>query len=425
MDDGSLGSIFLGLGLASILLAIALTGVLMASLGVMLRQANGSFLPDTLALSPSVERLRSLTPDPQLTAGVLRLFLALFATLLTSLFAISLGLVGWGVALAFGLLLLAFLGLEKGAQLLGRRYADRVAPMGARLLLGLTVVARPVVRRLPLEREAGSARSLLEPLPSYEPPEHTTDGAASPGRGEVKMLLRAILNLEKTQVREVLVPRVDVVAVEVEEPPGRVVELALTHGYSRVPVYESSIDQIVGIIYVRDLVRYLQEGTLGRVTLRELARPTMFVPESKRVYELLREFQERRVHIAIVVDEYGGTAGLVTIEDLLEEIVGEIEDEFDREEPKVQLLGDGEAIVDARLSLDDLKENLGVEIEGHGFETVGGFVYSQLGRVPNPGDQFTAAGVHTEVLSTTGRRIRKVRVSRQEDNPQKEPTTSS
>jgi putative hemolysin len=414
LDEGSLGSLFLSLGIAGLLLAVAVLGVVRASLTAELRRIVPEHLGLTQPPLGNVEQLISLAPDPQITVGLLHLLLNLLAVFLTTLLGFSLGLNGWAMTLPFVLLLLVLLTIERTTQIIGTRYTERITPISIPLFRVLTIIVRPLATILPLERASIASRLFFDQLPSYQSPDSKSNGVSSPATNEVRMLLRGILNLELTQIREVLVPRVDIVAIEVEEASSRVVELALTHGYSRIPVYEGSIDQIVGIIYIRDLVWYLQEGTLNKITLRELIRSTMFVPESKRVYELLTEFQERRVHIAIVVDEYGGTAGLVTIEDLLEEIVGEIEDEFDREEPKLVRLAEGEAIVDARLSLDDLKDRFGVEIQGHGFDTVGGFVYSQLGRIPNPGDRFTASGVHTEVLSTTGRRIRKVKVSREE-----------
>jgi len=404
-----LGQLFAGIALAGALLAFGLSGALRAALVTWLRSSGVASPPD---LPPRVERLRSLSPDPQVALESVRFLLCLVAALLTAGLGVSLGLSNLTIALVLVLLLAALLALEAWARALGRRHAWSMATVGAPLLLALTLAARPVWRRVPVDREAGFARPPWEPLLATEASAPTEERPAQPDPEAIEML-RAVLNLDKTQVKDILVPRVDMVAVEVNDPPSRVVDLALTHGYSRIPLYEETVDQVAGIVYVRDLLRSLQEGGIEKVSLRELARPALFVPESKRVYELLREFQERRVHIAIVVDEYGGTAGLVTIEDVLEEIVGEIEDEFQREQPKVEWVGEGEAIVDARLSLDDLKEHLAVEIEGEGFDTVGGFVYAHLGRVPNPGDEFTAEGVHIEVLSTTGRRIRRVKVRRQ------------
>ncbi|MSQ41096.1 MAG: HlyC/CorC family transporter [Dehalococcoidia bacterium] len=414
MDD--LGRIFAGVTLAGVLLLFGLSGALRAALVAWLRSSSIASPPD---LSSLVERLRSLGPDPQVAIEGVRFLLCLVAVLLTAGLGVSLGLSNLAVALVFVLFLAVLLALEAGARALGRRYAWSMARVGAPLLLALTLAARPVWRRVLVDREAAFLRAPWEPLLTPEASAPTEERPAPPDPEAIEML-RAVLNLDKTQVREILVPRVDMVAVEVNDPPSRVVELALAYGYSRIPLYEETVDQVVGIVYVRDLLRSLQEGGIEKVSLRELARPVLFVPESKRVYELLREFQEGRVHIAIVVDEYGGTAGLVTIEDILEEIVGEIEDEFQREQPKVEWVGEGEAIVDARLSLDDLKAQLEVEIEGEGFDTVGGFVYAHLGRVPNPGDQFTAEGVHVEVLSTTGRRIRRVKVRLLTDLPEEE-----
>ncbi len=182
-------------------------------------------------------------------------------------------------------------------------------------------------------------------------------------------------------------------------------------GHSRIPAYNDSIDNITGILYAKDLLPYLRDSRTD-VPIAKILRPAYFIPESKKVDELLQELQQRRVHIAIVVDEYGGTAGLATIEDLLEEIVGEIQDEYDVEEPTVEVVSEGEFLFDARVALDEVNKLLGVELPAEGGDTLGGFIYSQLGRVPVVGDKITLGGVSVEVLSVAGRRIKQVRASR-------------
>jgi CBS domain containing-hemolysin-like protein len=228
---------------------------------------------------------------------------------------------------------------------------------------------------------------------------------------EEREMIGSILELGDTLVREVMVPRMDIAAVEVETPVDKAVEVVLNAGHSRIPVYKEGIDNIVGILYAKDLLRALHSEPKNR-SLSTLLRPAYFVPESKKVDELLEEMQERRVHMAIVVDEYGGTAGLVTIEDLVEEIVGEIQDEFDREEPTVQPNGKDEYIMNARVPLDEVKELLSVELPPEGGDTLGGFIYSQLGRVPSVGDEVTFDRLHFEVLSVSGRRIKQVHARR-------------
>ncbi len=228
-----------------------------------------------------------------------------------------------------------------------------------------------------------------------------------------RKMIHAILELEETTAHEIMVPRTDIVAVDTDAPLPGVIDLVLERGYSRIPLYQDTIDNVVGIIYAKDLLRYCRDQE-SQVSLLDIARPPYFIPESKRIGELLRELQEKKVHIAIVVDEYGGVAGLVTIEDLLEEIVGEIEDEYDTEEPKVEWLNETEAVVDAKLSIDDLNDFFDLNLQPEGFDTVGGFVYAQLGRIPTVNDKVETHGLTISVLSTLGRRIKKVRVTKTE-----------
>lgn len=230
----------------------------------------------------------------------------------------------------------------------------------------------------------------------------------APIEEEEREMIRGVIHLADRTVREIMVPRIDIVAVEVNASLDDVLRLITTRGYSRIPVYEDTIDNIVGVVYAKDLIRLLAQGT--RAPIREVMRPPHFVPESKRVDELLAELRNSRVHIAIVVDEYGGTAGLVTIEDLLEEIVGEIQDEYDVEEATIERVAEDEAIVDARVSLDAVNELFDLDLESEDYDTIGGFVYHHLGKVPAPGDEFQADGLSLQVLSVAGRRIRKLRV---------------
>jgi CBS domain containing-hemolysin-like protein len=191
-------------------------------------------------------------------------------------------------------------------------------------------------------------------------------------------------------------------------------------GYSRIPVYEENIDHIFGIGHAREVLKRLARGEPPE-DLRSILRPAHHVPESKRVHDMLAEMREKQISIAIVVDEYGGTAGLVTIEDILEEIVGEIRDEYDVEEQPVQLLTASEVIVDARLPIDDLNEMFDLEIEKHDFDSIGGFIVNELGRMPNVGDQVGIDGIRLKVLSVAGRRIKKVRVTKVGSEPESAP----
>jgi CBS domain containing-hemolysin-like protein len=227
---------------------------------------------------------------------------------------------------------------------------------------------------------------------------------------EEKEMIASIFEFGETLVREVMVPRIDVEAVSVDAPMLQALDVILREGHSRIPVYAGSMDNMVGILFAKDLLRYLRDGRTD-VPLGKILRPAYFIPESKKVDELLQELQQRRVHMAIVVDEYGGTAGLVTIEDLLEEIVGEIQDEYDVEESSVEPLGEQGYLFDARVPLSEVSKLLGVDLPAEGGDTLGGFIYNQLGKVPAVGDAIEFGDVQVEVLSVAGRRIKQVRVT--------------
>jgi len=222
-----------------------------------------------------------------------------------------------------------------------------------------------------------------------------------------KEMIYSIFEFGDTFAREVMIPRIDIVALEASTPLREALDVIVEAGHSRIPVYDGTVDHILGLLYAKDLLAYLRDKE--EPLLRDILRPAYFVPETKKVDDLLREMQQRRVHMAIVVDEYGGTAGLVTVEDILEEIVGEIQDEYDVEEPIFEQVGEGEYVLDARMDLDDVNDLLGVQLPTGSGDTLGGLIYSTLGKVPSPGEQLRVDGLLIEVLSVTGRRIRKVR----------------
>ena len=226
--------------------------------------------------------------------------------------------------------------------------------------------------------------------------------------GDERRLLQSIVDFGDTLVREVMTPRPDIVAIQGNASVTDLRALFREQEYSRFPVYQENLDNILGLIRVKDLLR-IDDAALDKHPITSLVRPATFVPETKRVPELLKEFQRKQVQMAIVVDEYGGTAGLVTIEDLLEEIVGEIRDEDDVESEPIVDEGNGSYVFSAKVSFDDLRERLDLEIESEGFETVGGYILSRLGRVPAVGETFELDGLFVEVLEAERRRIHKVR----------------
>lgn len=238
------------------------------------------------------------------------------------------------------------------------------------------------------------------------------DTGGEPLHDDERQMIEGIIGLEETTVREIMAPRIDIAAVEDDATMDSVLKVIVDRGFSRIPIYNDTIDNVVGIVYAKDLLKYLAEGK--RPNLRDIARPPYFIPESKRVDELLAELRRSKVHIAIVVDEYGGTAGMVTIEDLLEEIVGEIQDEYDREEAPIERVNETEAILDARVTIDVLDDlfDFAPEEEDQDYDTVGGFVYHHLGKVPAAGDEVRVDGITLRVLSVVGRRIKKVRATK-------------
>ena len=227
-----------------------------------------------------------------------------------------------------------------------------------------------------------------------------------------RQMLRSIIELDYTTVREVMVPRLDMVAIEAGVSLYDAAATIVEHGHSRLPVYVETIDDVLGILYVRDLLAAISKPHEG-VSVRTLTRPAFVVPETKRVDDLLEEFRQRRIQIAIVVDEYGGTEGLVTMEDVLEEIVGEIEDEFSKDmQTDINWDEDGAAHVSAGMGTEEVQGMFGVNIESADFDTVGGFVYHHLGRIPHVGDVVEKEGLHLEVVSVAGRRLRSLKIKR-------------
>ncbi len=233
---------------------------------------------------------------------------------------------------------------------------------------------------------------------------------------EEKEMIYSIFKLGDTLVREVMVPRIDIQAVEVKMPLLAAIDVAIRHGHSRLPVFENSVDNVIGLVHVKDLLRATREER--PVVLRDILRPVHFVPEAKKADELLAELQSQRIHMAVVVDEYGGTAGVVTIEDLLEEIVGEIRDEYDAaEEAAIVHTGEDEYLLDAGLSVNEVNEQLDVHLTDEFGDTLGGLLYAQLGKVPERGESVWAEGYRWIVEQVAGRRIRRVRAVRLPQGP--------
>jgi len=316
--------------------------------------------------------------------------------------ALVLFAIGFGITIVAGQVLPALMVRRRP-----ERYLDLLLPL-------FTVVANvvwPLTARIAAWLEPASAAPRGEAT-NHGPSQAPDTGPDEEQREEESRLLRSAVDFGDTLVREVMTPRPDIVAIEARATIGDLRELVSEQEYSRLPVYAENLDNIVGIIVVKDLIQL--GDTPGDAPVTMLVREAAFVPETKRVADLLREFQQGRFQLAIVVDEYGGTAGLVTIEDVVEELVGEIHDEYDSDvEPIVEESPDC-FVLSAKVATDEMVERLGLEIqlEEGGFETVGGYVLARVGRVPDVGERFAFDGLEVEILEAERRRIHKVRFRR-------------
>jgi CBS domain containing-hemolysin-like protein len=328
----------------------------------------------------------------------------------------------WGTVAAICVLTLLVLLL---CRLLPRTWAMR-DPEGAVLLLArpirwIGVVLYPFVRafRATTNLLMGDSRKGEAPKDAAEIEEELRlfiDAGEEEGyieEGEGKMIA-SILDFDATLVREIMVPRIDMVTLESGASMKEALDVIVETGYSRIPVYEGAIENILGVLNAKDLLAHMKDNNSSQPDLRELLRPAHFVPETNKVGEVLEELQREHIQLAIVVDEYGGIAGLVTVEDALEEIVGEIEDEYDTVEPFSEMVSDKEAVFNARIDLDDVNRLMSTELPTEHSDTLGGLIYSKLGVVPKAGDEVVIDGVHITVLSLLGRRIKKVRVVKDE-----------
>lgn len=221
-------------------------------------------------------------------------------------------------------------------------------------------------------------------------------------------MIDSIFEFDDTLVREVMIPRIDIVAVNVAEPLDNVIRLIMKVGHSRIPVFEETVDNIIGLIYAKDILQVFVEPEPEKSSLRQLMRPAYYIPESKKVRDLFAELRREKVHMAIVLDEYGGTAGLVTIEDVIEEIVGDIQDEYDQEEKDIEIQSDGSLLVDARTPINEINELLEMELPEDEFETINGWVFHNLGTLPDQGQELDIGELHVKVEKINGQRIDKL-----------------
>jgi putative hemolysin len=360
--------------------------------------------------------------DPMLLFVPARLLLGMIFALATVLLAVQIGTADLqaGLLLLLSIVLFILVTEHLVPLLIVRRDPERVLEVLLPSFEVLTSLVRPVgagVVRLVRAGRGPQNGASPGPDPDADRREESApapDRAPAEGRlaeGDERRLLRSIVEFGETLVREVMTPRPDIVAIRADATLDELRAHFREQEYSRIPVFRDDLDDILGFVFVKDLIQ-LQEVPGDERPIASLVRPAHVVPETKRVAELLKEFQVRQVQIAIVVDEYGGTAGLVTLEDLLEEIVGEIRDEYDIETEPIVEEPDGTFVVSGKVDIDEVAERLGVVIEREGFETVGGYLLSHLGRVPAPGEAFEIDDLEVSVLEAERRRVHRVRLRR-------------
>lgn len=316
--------------------------------------------------------------------------------------ALILAGIGVGITIGVGQML---------PTLLVRRRPERILEL---LLPGFTMMANLlspltelVIGRLGAVERRPANNGTPVPATESEAEQHHADQEAA----DESRLLRSVVDFGETLVREVMTPRPDIVAIRSTATIDELRQLVQEQEYSRLPVFTENLDNIVGLVVVKDLIQRPEELP-GHRSVAEIMRPASFVPETKRLLDLLREFQQKRAQLAIVVDEYGGTAGLVTIEDVVEELVGEIRDEYDVEAEPVVRETDDCFTFSAKIATSEMTERMQVAIEEGDFETVGGYVLTRVGRVPAVGERFSFDGLEVEILEAERRRIHKVRIRR-------------
>jgi len=316
-------------------------------------------------------------------------------------------LLGLGVLLSLVLMSIEFT-IEGSVLQDPERWSTRFSGFAYGLVFVMTPVVYLPVLMLKSKWPAPLAAKMTEDeLKSWVENDQTEGGLEL----EERQMIYSIFQFGDTLAREIMVPRTDVLVLDVNTTMKQAVDAFVQSGHSRVPVYENQIDNVIGLLYAKDLLLSMQNGT--EESMRDLLRPTYFVPDSKKADALLTEMQAGRIHLAVVVDEYGGMAGIVTLEDIIEEIIGEIQDEYDAsEELPMQKVGEGEYLFRGRIDLDDFNEVMGSHLPKIESDTLGGYLYDQLGRIPHSGESLETSGLLLTIEQVTGRRIRRVRARR-------------
>jgi CBS domain containing-hemolysin-like protein len=401
----------IGLLLVDLLVAAARSGLLNIRHArlISLRETQEIKVEKTIELVTRRAKLRSTL---KLTQAVLRfamagIALSLFAPagsfdLPTSLISVVL------LATALAIWLMEF-AIERRILKDPEIWAVRLTPLANFLVILLSPILAIPLR---LSRSNVLSRNLV----TITEDELMSLVDASQKAGEIEKdeseMIHSVFRFDETLVREIMVPRVDILMLDANTPLEKAADVVLESGFSRVPVFQNQIDNVIGMLYTKDMLKVWRKGD-GINSLKELLRPAYFIPESKKVDELLDEMQAKRIHISVVVDEYGGIAGIVTLEDIVEEIFGEIEDEFDEEEQEpYQEINEDEYLFEGRIPLDDVNDLMGTNLDAEDADTLGGLIFTRTGDVPKKGKKIREKGLVLIVEQIDGRRIRKVRVKR-------------
>ena len=301
--------------------------------------------------------------------------------------------------------------LETVAKVAGRHRGPRFAVRIYRIAIFIGTTLRPITRSQERLIEISTVEENSSGISENSNIAMQMDDEGEPLEEHEVRMIRGVFQLDKTIVREIMVPRVDMITADISTPINDVVDIMIREGHSKIPIYKNETDQIEGIAHSMDILGQIRSAESNNGSeLKEFLRPVLFIPESKTLEFLLTDFQGKRMQMAIVIDEYGGVSGLVTVEDLVEEIVGELHDEFDQRELEIREVGTNEFYMDASIAIDDIALSIGVSFEGEGFDTIGGFVLHELGKIPSPGDNFSYNNLSIEVISTVGRRLREIKI---------------
>ena len=324
------------------------------------------------------------------------------------------------IAIGLVVVLIAYLSLVFGElvpKYLALSYSQRIATEVARPIYILSRITFLIVKML-----SASSKFVISLLIGKKPTESSfiseeeikyiisegkEKGIFEPAEEE---LIHGIFEFTDTYVHSAMTPRTEIVALDINSPQDKVIQTILEVGYSRIPVYKGTLDNIVGIIYAKDIINVLQNKDL--IILNDIIREPYFVPDSKKISQLLKEFQAKKIHMAVVLDEFGGTAGLITLEDILEEIVGEIRDEYDQEVEQIQMLSDGSAIVSARANLEDFNKKFKSKLPQEEFDTIGGYLTHHLGRIPALDEEIEIGNLRFIIFEKSAHRLSKIKVTK-------------